>query len=128
LQKILHFDTPAEVYTADACVITCYDARFDPVIRKLLKRLGILVADHVKVPGAAKDREFCLQALRISMRLHGSKRAVLVAHNDCGGYPGARPEEVAADALQSMEFLKTEEPSLAYETYFADFDGIYRVA
>jgi carbonic anhydrase len=127
LQKVLHFDSPAPVYTADACVITCFDARFDAAIRKLVKRLGIMVFDHLKVPGAAKDAEFALQALRTSLRLHRPQRVVIVAHNDCGAWPGIAPEVVAADTVRSAGFLKESEPSLQYETYFADFDGIYRV-
>ena len=29
MDKLFHFDSPQEVYTADACVISCFDARFD---------------------------------------------------------------------------------------------------
>ena len=54
LQKILHFDSPVEVYTADACVMTCFDARFDAAIRKFLKRREIALFDQVKIPGSAK--------------------------------------------------------------------------
>jgi hypothetical protein len=136
LEKIFHFDSPLEVYTADACVITCFDARFDQAIRKFLKRQGILLFDHVKVPGAAKpwslaepdaDGDFLLRAVRTSMRLHRSPRVVIVAHNDCGAYPGVSAEVVAADAARSAAYLRAAEPSLRVESYFADFDGIYRV-
>ena len=128
MEKVLHFDSPVEVYTADACVITCFDARFEAAIRKLVKRLGIGLYDHLKVPGSAKDAEFALQSLRTSMRLHRPGRVVIVAHNDCGAYPGVAPEVVAAEAAQSMAYLQAAEPALSYQTYFADFDGIYRVA
>ena len=45
MKKLLHFDCPREVYQADACVVTCYDARFDAAIRKFLKRRGLALFD-----------------------------------------------------------------------------------
>jgi hypothetical protein len=137
MEKVFHFDSPAEVYRADACVITCFDARFDQAIRKFLKRRGIILFDHVKVPGSAKpfaagdgdaDCTFLLGAVRTSIRLHGPRRAVIIAHRDCGAYPGAPAEVVASDASRAAAFLRASEPSLEVETYFADFDGIYRVS
>jgi hypothetical protein len=136
VEKVFHFDSAVEVYRADACVITCFDARFDQAVRKFLRRRGILLFDHVKIPGSAKpwagscddaDSEFLLRAVRTSMRLHGPARAVIVAHNDCGAYPGVCAEVVAADAARAAAFLRTAEPSLGVESYFADFDGIYRI-
>lgn len=135
MEKAFHFDSPREVYTADACVITCFDARFDLAVRKFLKRRGIVLFDHVKLPGSAKpwagqvdgDGDFLLRAVRTSMRLHCSKRAVIIAHNDCGAYPDVPPAIVAADASCAAAFLRKAEPSLTVEPYFADFDGIYRV-
>lgn len=135
MEKVFHFDCPREVYTADACVITCFDARFDLAVRKFLKRRGIVLFDHVKIPGSAKpwavdgdaDAGFLLRAVRTSMRLHNPSRVVIVAHNDCGAYPGVPPETVAADAACAAKFLRSAEPSLGVESYFADFDGIYRV-
>jgi hypothetical protein len=41
MEKPFHFDTPSEIYQAGACVISCCDARFDLVLRKLLKRRGL---------------------------------------------------------------------------------------
>lgn len=135
MEKIFHFDSPREVYVADACVITCFDARFETAIQKFLKRRGILLFDHVKIPGSVKpwakegdsDADVLLRALRTSIRLHRPRRVVLIAHNDCGAYPGVPPEVVAADAAAAAKFLRAAEPSLEVEAYFADFDGIYRV-
>jgi carbonic anhydrase len=136
VEKIFHFDSPVEVYTADACVITCFDARFDLAIRKFLKRRGIQLFDHVKIPGSAKpwaapdtdgDVDVLLRAVRTSIRLHQPRRAVIIAHNDCGAYPGIAPEVVAGDAARAAGYLRSQEPSLKVESYFADFDGIYRI-
>jgi hypothetical protein len=135
--KLLHFDSPREVYRADALVITCYDARFDAAIRKFLKRRGVALYDQLKIAGSAKalaaaegdaDRDFVLRMVRISLALHHPPRAVLIAHNDCGAYPGAAPEAIAADVLRAAQFLRAAEPALPVECYFADFDGIYEIA
>ena len=136
LEKIFHFDSGAAVYTADACVVTCFDARFDLAMRKFLHHRGVSLFDHVKIPGSAKalgapdseaDRDFALRMLRTSIRLHRPALFILIGHNDCGAYPGAPPAVVAADLLQAAAFLHKAEPSIPVETYFADFDGIYQV-
>jgi hypothetical protein len=135
MTKLFHFHSPKEVYQADALVISCYDARFDAAIRKFLKRRGIALFDHLKIAGSVKglaaegpDRDFLLRMVRISMGLHHPPRAVLIAHNECGAYPGAAPEAIAADVLRAAQFLSSAEPSLPVECYFADFDGIYEIA
>jgi hypothetical protein len=136
MRKLLHFDCPREVYQADACVVTCYDARFDAAIRKFLKRRGVALFDHLKIPGAAKalaaadgdaERDFVLRMVRISLALHHPPRAILIAHNDCGAYPGVPPDAIAADVVRAAKFLRLSEPSLPVECYFADFDGVYAV-
>ena len=138
MEKVFHFDSPAEVYAADACVITCFDARFDLAVRKFLQRRGIALFDHVKIPGSAKPLAGSLasvdgacgcivNAVRTSMRLHRTTRVLIMSHNDCGAYPGVPAEVVAADAARAAAFLRAAEPSLTVESYFTDFDGIYRV-
>jgi carbonic anhydrase len=134
MEKLFHFDSPREVYKADACVITCFDARFDLPVRKFLKRWGVVTFDHVKIPGGAKslaapecdtDRDLVLRMVRTSMRLHGSERVLIVAHRECGAYPGASVDAVMADAMRAAELLRASEPTLGVECYFADFDGVY---
>jgi hypothetical protein len=137
MEKVFHFDSPREKYRADACVITCFDARFDLAVRKFLKRRGVVTFDHVKIPGGVKslaapecetDRDCVLRMVRTSMRLHGSERVLIVAHGECGAYPGASMDAIAADAVRAAELLRASEPTVAVECYFADFDGVYGVA
>jgi hypothetical protein len=134
MQKLFHFDCPQEVYQADACVISCFDFRFDVQLRKFLKGRGVAVHDHVKIPGSVKaiaapdrdsDRDFVLGMLRTSLRLHRPSRLLLFAHNDCGAYPGVPAYKVAADVVKAAAFFANVEPSLQIESYFCDFDGIY---
>ena len=136
MPKTFHFDSPTDVYQADACVIVCIDARFDLAVRKFLKRRGIVTYDRIQIPGSAKalgapdcesDRDFVLRMVRTSMRLHAPKLAILIGHNDCGAYPNTVPEAIAADLAAAAQCLAAAEPSLAVECYFADFDGIYEV-
>jgi len=135
MEKVFHFDSPSGHYRADACVISCYDARFDLVVRKFLKRSGVAVYDHVKIPGSAKalaatdsdvTRDFVLEMVRISMRLHHAPRLLLIGHNQCGAYGGAGADIIVPDLFRAALVVSTAEPSLAIECYFADFDGIYR--
>jgi hypothetical protein len=124
------------VYQADACVVTCFDARFDQAIRKFLKRRGIEVFDHVKIPGSARalatpdtegDRDFAMRMLRTSVRLHRPARFLLIGHNECGAYPGLPASAIAADLVQAAAFLRQAEPSIPVEIYLADFDGVYEI-
>src|SRR5271157_4736607 len=97
MKKVFHFDAPRERYQCDAAIVWCFDNRFDLGFRKFLKRLGVFYPDPIKIAGGAKclaspanqsDREFVLEQLRTSIRLHGTKRVILMLHSDCGAYGG----------------------------------------
>jgi hypothetical protein len=137
MEKLFHFDCEQEVYRADACVISCFDFRFDTQLRKFLKRRGVAIYDHIKIPGSVKaiadpacdsDRDFVLTMLRTSLRLHRPTRLLLFGHNDCGAYPGAPPSIVTADLAKAVEYFTQAEPALQIEAFFCDFDGIYSYA
>ncbi len=137
MQKLIHFDCPQEVYRADACVISCFDFRFDAALRKFLKRRNVAVYDHIKIPGSVKaiaapacdsDRDFVIGMIRTSIRLHRPARLLLFAHNDCGAYPGVEAGIVATDVARAAEYLRTAVPELPSECFFCDFDGIYGIA
>jgi hypothetical protein len=134
MRKLYHFDCPPEVYQADACVISCFDFRFDLALRKFLKRGGIAVYDHIKIPGSVKviaapdrdsDRDFVLGMVRTSVRLHRPSRLLLFAHNDCGAYAGAPAEAIADDVVKAANYLAGAELGVPLESFFCDFDGIY---
>jgi len=134
MQKLFHFDCPQEVYQADACIISCFDFRFDLALRKFLKRQGVASYDRIAIPGSVKaiaapdrdsDREFVLAMVRTSLRLHRPSRLLLFAHNDCGAYPGVDSDTVAADVVKAARILAAADFPLQIESYFCDFDGIY---
>ena|SRR5215469_9562710 len=136
MEKAFHFDCPSEVYKAGACVLSCFDYRFEQAMRKFFRRSGIEPVDHIKIPGSAKalaaperesDRDFVMGMIRTSLRLHAPERMLILGHNDCGAYPGQPPEVVAADVAKAAEIVRAAGLGLRVECYFCDFDGVYRV-
>jgi hypothetical protein len=144
VKKVFHFDAPHETYLCDAAVLWCFDNRFDLGFRKFLKRIGIKNSDPIKIAGGAKclasperesDREFVLEQIRKSMRLHGTKRVILMVHSDCGAYGGlaggfggdAAAEaahhqlELARAAAKLLEAI----PGIEVQAYFVDFEGVW---
>ena len=145
MRKVLHFSSPRERYICDAAVVGCYDNRFETAFRKLLKRTGIFYSDPIRVAGGAKclaspqreeDREFVMEQVRLSMRLHATRVVVLMLHSDCGAYGGLatfkgdavrEAEHHRAELQAAARFLKNSIPELAVKAYFIDFDGIWEV-
>lgn len=145
MQKVFHFDAPREKYHCDAAVIWCFDNRFELGFRKFLKRIGIANSDPIKIAGGAKvlaspaqeaDREFVLQQIRTSIRLHGTTRVILMLHSDCGAYgglDGGFAGDARAEAAHhhhelrlAAKNVKSAIPGITVEGYFADFEGIWK--
>jgi hypothetical protein len=143
VKKVFHFEAPRERYHCDAAILWCFDNRFDLGFRKFLKRIGVAHSDPIKIAGGAKclaspeletDREFVLEQIRTSMRLHNTKRIILMVHSDCGAYGGlsafggnAEAEathhqcELARAAANLLEAI----PGVEVQGYFVDFEGIW---
>lgn len=99
--------------------------------------------DTIRVAGSAKnlsspekemDREFVLEQFRKSMRLHGTKRAILTVHSDCGAYGGiaAFHHDAKAEAahhrqelIRAAEIVRQAIPELEVRGYFLNFEGIW---
>jgi hypothetical protein len=145
IRKVLHFDSPRESYHCDAAVVWCYDHRFDLAFRKLLKRIGVTHADAIRVAGGAKclatperepEREFLLDQIRKSIRLHGTDRVLLMVHSDCGAYGGLAAfggdtkTEVthhAGELRRAAECLRQVLPQISVVCYYVDFEGVWAV-
>lgn len=143
--KRFHFDSPAEVYRADAVVLWCFDDRITLVVRKFLKRIGAERADLVRVAGGAmaiaspkdeSEQKFVLEQLRLSRKLHQAGRVILFAHRDCGAYGGSARFQGDAEAEASFhrseltrasDIIRAALPDVAIECYFADFDGVWEL-
>jgi hypothetical protein len=146
MQKVFHFDSPRDKYHCDAAIVWCFDNRFNLGFTKFLKRIGVANADPIKVAGGAKclaspelerDREFVLEQIRKSIRLHGTKLVILMLHSDCGAYGGlaggfggdARLESERQDAELQLAAanLRKEIPGIGVQAYFVDFEGVWAV-
>jgi carbonic anhydrase len=143
-EPFVKFESSKEHYTADACVVWCFDDRFYKLLKAFGKQEGLGHIDLVKIGGGAKalagdaspDRDFVLNQIKTSSRLHGTKRVILMLHRDCGAYGGSK-NFASADAEKGAlaqqlaithDFVKKQIPELSVEAYFADFDGLYKVA
>lgn len=143
MEKVFHFDSAPEAYVADAAVLTCFDQRIRQSVNKFLKCQGILRPDMIVVAGGAKtlasprndfERDFILEQVRMSIRLHGTKRAYLFCHSDCATYGGlaAYKGDAAAEAdhhfqelQKAAELLKTAFPDIGVECFLVNFEGVF---
>lgn len=146
MKKVFHFDAPRAKYHCDAAIVWCFDNRFQLGFSKFLKRLGVANSDPIKIAGGAKclaspehenEREFVLEQIRKSIRLHGTKLVILMVHSDCGAYGGldggfggdARAEALhhEKELQRAAEFLRAAIPGIDLQGYFVDFEGIWAV-
>ena len=146
MRKIFHFDSPDAPYVADAAVLCCFDYRINRAVRKFLKKQGIEQADMIIVAGGAKtlasprndfEQDFILEQVRMSIRLHQTKRVLVMSHSDCATYGGLahfkgdRAAEAAhhrGELLRAGELLTTNFPGISVEPYFVKFDGVWEVS
>jgi carbonic anhydrase len=145
MRKIFHFDSADSAYTADAAVLSCFDYRISTVVRKFLKKQGIERPDMIVVAGGAKtlasprndfEQDFILEQIRMSIRLHRSKRVLVMSHSDCATYGGLahfKGDQSAEAAHHRVELLRAAElvmsnfPGISVEPYFVKFDGVWEV-
>jgi carbonic anhydrase len=143
MKKVFHFDAPREKYRCDAAVVACFDNRFELGFRKFLKRIGVVNSDPIKIAGGAKclaspehetDREFVLEQIRKSIRLHGTDRVILMLHSDCGAYGGlaafggdarVEAEHHSSELQRAALALSKAIADIKIEAYFVDFEGIW---
>ena len=146
MEKVFHFDAPRSKYQCDAAVVWCFDNRFHLGFTKFLKRMGVENSDPIKVAGGAKclaspehetEREFVLEQIRKSIRLHNTQLVILMVHSDCGAYGGldgafggdtrAEATHHEAELRRAAVALKSAIPDINVKGYFADFEGIWSV-
>jgi carbonic anhydrase len=145
MRKVFHFDSPDSPYVADAAVLCCFDYRIGTAVRKFLKKQAIARADMIVVAGGAKtlasprndfERDFILEQVRMSIRLHQTERVLVLSHSDCATYGGLahfqgdRQDEAdhhRSELLRAGELLTSNFPGISVEPYFVKFDGIWEV-
>jgi hypothetical protein len=145
MQKVFHFDSPPDQYIADAAVLCCFDQRIRLAITKFLESERILRPDMIVVAGGAKtlasprndfERDFILEQVRMSIRLHKTQRMFLMSHSDCATYGGLAAFEGDRDReadhhkqelQRATELVKAHFPELAVTCFFVNFDGVHAI-
>ncbi len=145
MRKVFHFDSPPGPYVADAAVLCCFDHRIGTAVQKFLKKQAIARADMIVVAGGAKtlasprndfERDFILEQVRMSIRLHQTERVLVMSHSDCATYGGlahfkgdrrAEADHHRNELLRAGELLTANFPDISVEPYFVKFDGIWEV-
>jgi hypothetical protein len=144
MTKRFHFDSPTETYRADAAVVWCFDDRITLAVHKFLKRSGITRADSIRVAGGPKslasggepEKNFVLEQLRLSRKLHSTERVILFAHSDClacgglarfKGDAGAEREYHKAELPRAAGVVRAAIPEVVVECLFVDFEGVWEL-
>jgi carbonic anhydrase len=145
MRKVFHFESPADPYVADAAVLCCFDHRISMAVRKFLRKQGIERPDMIIVAGGAKtlasprndfEQDFILEQVRMSIRLHQTRRVLVMSHSDCATYGGlahfngdrkAEAEHHRAELQRAAELLTNHFADLSVEPYFVRFDGVWEV-
>ena len=143
MKKLFHFDAPRDRYICDAAIVWCFDNRFELGFRKFIQRIGVVYWDAIKIAGGTKclaspdreaDRDFVLNQIRISIRLHQTKRVILMLHSDCGAYGGleafgddaaAERENHRAELRKAARVVTDAIPGVSVDGYFVDFEGVW---
>jgi carbonic anhydrase len=143
MRKVFHFESAPQPYTADAAVLCCFDQRIRQAVNKFLQRRGILRPDMIVIAGGAKtlasprndfERDFILEQVRLSIRLHQTQRMFLMSHSDCATYGGLaafegdreREAKHHQQELQRAAALVQENfPDLVTECFFVNFEGVH---
>lgn len=135
---------PSQPYTASACAVWCFDARFGRLAR-LFEDYQTALVDFVAVAGGAKGlieegpaREYILRQIEASLQLHRPGQIVLMVHEDCGAYGrhfddqettrNFYASELQQAAIVVREFLKVEGvQGVSIKKLYADFEGLWEV-
>ena len=147
MRRVVEHKSDAEHYTADACIVWCFDNRFLELLEKVIRTHRFAHVDRIRVAGGAKglaspgssyEQEYVLSQIAKSLALHNPPQIILMVHSGCGDYGkkfASREEEEAfyfgelykAEAVLS-EFLKERRPEIKIVKYFADFDGVLEIS
>jgi hypothetical protein len=119
-----------------AAAVYCSDGRFGEQMDEFLQRgLGLPRYDRVAVPGGAAclaghmaayhAKEAMERQLHLLINVHGLRRIVLIAHQECAFYRdiwlGGKTleEQQAIDLEKAAERIRLSDPQMEIEKYFA---------
>jgi carbonic anhydrase len=144
MKKLFHHDSSPDAYVADAAVLCCFDQRIRLATNKFLKKQGIEKPDMIVVAGGAKtlatprndfEQDFILEQIRMSIRLHQTKKVILTCHSDCATYGGlatyngdvrAEAEHHWSELRRAARLVHRTFPDIEVVTCFINFEGFWR--
>lgn len=125
-------------HTCNALILHCIDFRFGKAIKNYMEENRLLGdCDIISIAGAAKniaspanddvDRDFVLNQIALSKKLHGVEKVILMNHTDCGAYGGraafnSDENEHAAhadDLKRSKEIVQSFYPDIKIQLVLA---------
>ncbi len=116
-------------HTCDAVVITCIDFRFQTFIEAWIqKNVGPNTYDRVSWAGGVIDLAGILKQIEISTRLHHTKKAILMNHEDCGAYgESGTAQKHREDLLEAKKQILSAHPDLTVDLYYVHLDGTFEL-
>lgn len=117
------------IHTANACIVSCIDFRFQEYIKKWLsKNMKNKAYDYVGFAGATKDLHTIKERLAISIRLHQISQVVLIHHEDCGAYGKEDSHDRhAKDLKKAQEVINALYPELKISLYYLHLNGKFEL-
>ena len=112
-------------HTCDAFVVTCIDFRFQKYIKRFTDTtLKGKLYDMVGFAGVTKDLPTIMNQLGISVRLHHTKKAIFIHHEDCGAYgKESTYKRHVTDLHQAKKAVRAKYPTLIVDLYYLHLDG-----
>ncbi|OGF82492.1 hypothetical protein A3B18_00735 [Candidatus Giovannonibacteria bacterium RIFCSPLOWO2_01_FULL_46_13] len=130
-------------YSSASAIVWCFDARFSEFLDSLVSKKKLDHPDIVKVAGGAKgiaspenaaERDYLLDQIDKSFRLHKPKEVHLMVHAGCGAYGKKFSDEEKEKKFYLGELDKAEKVLKVYlrgkghkaniVKCFADFGGV----
>jgi carbonic anhydrase len=114
-------------HTCEAVVIHCIDFRLQHYLNDwLTNRFGNKNYDRISIAGGIKDLDFVTRQVEISHRLHETRKAILINHEDCGAYGEAGTKvRHAIDLAEAEGRIEAQFPGLDVEIYYLHLDGTF---
>lgn len=108
-------------------VATCIDFRIQKYTDEWIKNsFGVGNHDRVSLGGGVKNIEVVMEQIRISKKLHGIEKVVLINHEDCGAYgEDGNKERHLNDLDKAREMILSEFADLEVSSYFLLLDGTF---
>lgn len=114
-------------HSCEAVIVTCIDFRFQIFINRWISQnFDPKTYDRVAWAGGVKDQEEILKQIEISKRLHHTKKAILINHEDCGAYgEEGTAEKHAQDLKDTKQKILSQFPDLEVEIYYLHLSGTF---